>query len=45
MTTRTALALAATLCPFYSVAGDEALATFEVLSPQVGLQLAQTSGQ
>ena len=43
MKTRTALALAATLCPFNSVAGVEALATFEVLSPQVALQLAQAS--
>ena len=45
MKTRTASALAATFCPLSSVAGDEALATFKVLSPQVGLQLAQASGQ
>jgi hypothetical protein len=43
MKTRTASALAATFCPLSSVAGDEALATFKVLSPQVALQLAQAS--
>ena len=43
MKTRTASALAATFCPLSSAAGDEALANFKVLSPQVALQLAQAS--